>query len=58
MSIEKIHSEYIPICDSCGVALSGELDFYEAVAAKKVAGWKSKKLDGEWQDVCEDCQKL
>ncbi len=34
-----------------------EHDFYDAVDAKKKAGWKSQKIDGEWCDFCTDCQE-
>jgi hypothetical protein len=58
MSILKINSEYIAACDRCGSILPSEYDFYDSVKAKKDAGWKSRKdRDGEWEDVCTDCQE-
>ena len=56
MSIEKIGGSYIPTCDFCGVELPEEYDFYEAVYAKKAAGWKSvgDNFIG-WSDACPDC---
>ena len=48
---------YIPVCDGCYENLDPEYDFYDAVDAKKAAGWRSKKVDGEWFDYCPDCQK-
>ena len=59
MSIEKLHGMYMPVCDICGEDLDTDEDihdFYDAVAAKKNAGWKSRKSNGEWQDVCRECQ--
>lgn len=47
---------YIPTCDLCGTELWPEFDWDDAVEAKKAAGWKSKKIDGEWMDICPDCQ--
>ena len=31
-------------------------DFMDAVDYKKNNGWKSQKRDGEWEDVCPECQ--
>ena len=56
MSIERFHDQFTPICDLCGTRLPGEFSFMDAVEAKKDAGWKSRKIDGEWEDVCTDCQ--
>lgn len=58
MSIENFHGAYTAVCDCCGDILPTESDFYEAVNAKKDAGWKSRKVDGEWNDICPDCQNL
>jgi len=37
--------------------LDTEFDFYEAVSAKKREGWRSRKANGQWQDVCRNCQQ-
>lgn len=55
MSIERFASFYTPTCDRCGAELEAEFDFYDAVNAKKAAGWKSRKVDGRWEDVCDAC---
>ena len=55
MSIERFEGIYTPTCDRCGSELDGEFDFYDAVAAKKAAGLKSRKVDVEWQDICDEC---
>lgn len=49
---------YIPTCDICGTQLSAQYVWPDAVAAEKNAGWKSKKIDGEWMDLCQDCQSI
>lgn len=54
--IDTFNGMYILTCDVCG----GEypetfFDFYDAVNAKKGIGWKSRKVDGEWEDVCDIC---
>jgi hypothetical protein len=30
-------------------------EFYKAVEAKKEHGWKSKKVNGQWEDWCDKC---
>jgi len=57
MSIARNKDKFIPTCDICGAELKAEYDFYDAVEAKKKAGWKSKMIDGEWCDFCTDCQE-
>jgi Fe2+ or Zn2+ uptake regulation protein len=54
--IDKSCGFYSLVCDNCGEELDEQFDdFYEAVEAKKENGWKSKKVNGEWQDICPDC---
>ena len=48
---------YIPICDCCGIELDEEYTFNVAVDAMKADGWKIIKKDGEWQNICPDCQE-
>ena len=55
MSIEKIGGFYTPTCDQCGEELQTEFDFYDAVEAKKAAGWRSVKETYGWQDYCPAC---
>lgn len=56
MSIEKFEQFFTPTCDICGKELEAEFDFYDAVDAKKKAGWKSRKdKHGDWIDVCDKC---
>jgi len=61
MAIEKRWEDgeeiFTPVCDTCGDALEDEWDFDDAVAAKKAAGWRSRKIDGEWIDICPYCQE-
>lgn len=47
---------FIPTCDICGAQLHEQYYFTDAVEEKKNAGWHSKKIDGEWIDMCPDCQ--
>lgn len=56
MSIERYYGQYTPVCDCCGERLPGELSFSDAVRAKREAGWESRKVNGEWEDICTDCQ--
>ena len=57
MSIEKEYGDYCLICDACDACIT-EDSFDGAVDAKKREGWLSRKDgDGEWIDVCPDCQE-
>ena len=54
--IEGFEGMYTLTCDVCGDEYPETFfDFYEAVEAKKIAGWKSRKIDDEWEDVCDVC---
>ena len=48
---------YDLICDICGLVEYGHEDFDSAVEFKKENEWKSIKYQGEWQDVCPECQE-
>ena len=56
MSIAKIYDKHVPICDICGEDLPPEHDFYDAVASSRQADWIKRKRDGEWIDICRECQ--
>ena len=53
--IDRLYSEYLPICDSCGAELEGYFDFQEAVDGMRANGWKTVMLGGEWVNYCPDC---
>ena len=54
--ISKFEGMYTLTCDICGDEYPETFfDFYDAVEAKKENGWKSRKTDGEWVDVCDAC---
>lgn len=55
MSIERFDGIYTPTCDYCGKELPDEFDFYDAVDAKKRAGWHSVKDELGWSDYCDEC---
>ena len=55
MSIENFSGIYVPTCDACGNELEGEFEFYDAVEAKKSAGWKSVNQPWGWEDYCPEC---
>jgi len=55
MSIDSFEGIHTPICDRCYAELDGEFEFHTAVEAKKDAGWKSRKVNDRWQDVCDNC---
>jgi hypothetical protein len=56
--IDKQGGQYYLICDICGEEADEAFDdFYDAVQYKKDNGWKSQKRNGQWEDVCPDCQE-
>jgi Fe2+ or Zn2+ uptake regulation protein len=55
----KIGDRYILVCDICGTEEDETFyDFYDTVEYKKENGWKSQKHQGEWEDVCPECQEV
>lgn len=53
--IEVYFNQHTPVCDYCGKRLAGESSFRNAMIAMREAGWRSRKRDGEWIHVCNDC---
>lgn len=54
--ISKEYEKYTLICDICGGGIDDGFDtFQDVVDAKKDIGWKSKRIEGEWMDLCPDC---
>ncbi|NDL68586.1 hypothetical protein [Anaerotalea alkaliphila] len=57
--ISKEYGNYTFICDICGAGSDEEFEtFQDAVDAKGDIGWKSKRMSGEWADVCPECIEL
>lgn len=46
------------VCDHCGDEAGHFDDFYEAVDRKKEFGYRSMRIDGEWNDICPNCAEL
>ena len=58
MSNIRMGGEIVFSCDECDAELeTGEEDFIDAVRKKKEEGWKSRKDDTEWLDICPDCSR-
>ncbi|MCX7951932.1 MAG: hypothetical protein N2594_08315 [Clostridiales bacterium] len=54
--IEKIHGKHYLICDCCGDEF--EFDSYDkAIQFKRENDWKSRKYNGEWEDICDYCME-
>jgi arabinogalactan endo-1,4-beta-galactosidase len=54
--ISKEYGKYTLICDICGAGTDEEFDsFQDVIDARDDIGWKSKRVDGEWLDICQDC---
>ena len=56
MTIDRDFDFFSLYCDICGEEAEEQFDeFEEAVDYKKANGWKSRKRNGEWEDICPDC---
>ena len=56
--IDKDFDGFTLTCDVCGEEAEETFDdFYDAVQFKKDNDWKSQRRNGEWEDVCPDCQE-
>ncbi len=53
--IDKQGGAFYLICDICNDVVRNFDDFYDAVQFKKDEGWKSRKIKGEWCDICPEC---
>jgi len=53
--IDKEYGYYRITCDVCGSYVTGFDTFDDALDHKKSRGWKSKKINSEWQDQCKRC---
>lgn len=62
MAIKKRYEGHYPYytieCDHCGEEAGYFDDFYEAVDEKKAYGYRSININGEWSDICPDCQEM
>ncbi len=57
--INEFGGYYYLECDICGEDSKEDFDdFWEAVEWKKDKsnGWISRKVDGDWEDVCPECR--
>jgi len=55
MGMDYSYQKPAPYCDVCQTELGRFDTFEEAVRAKKEAGWISRKINGEWNDICPSC---
>lgn len=54
--IDKGYGVFNLVCDNCSKVNDEEFSsFHDAVDAKKELGWKSQKVNGEWEDWCDEC---
>lgn len=54
--ISKEYGKYTLECDCCGRYHSNFDTFADALDYAKDMGWEKKKENGEWINICEDCQ--
>ena len=56
--IDRIWPGYELVCDVCDATADEQFDSFEdAVAFKRDRsnGWRSRNVDGVWEDLCPDC---
>ena len=55
MAIVQEGRIFILACDGCG-----EREYFnsymDAVEGRSELNWKARKVDGEWENYCEECQ--
>lgn len=56
--IRNVSGVLIASCNECGNETASEegQDFHEFVQELKAGGWKIRKVEGEWEHVCTECQ--
>jgi len=55
--IHRNHGDISFECDTCGELF--DTNFHDWVAAWNLAkreGWRSKKVNNEWEHVCPECE--
>jgi len=55
--IQKCFKTYVLSCDICGSPdVEEQFDtFQDAVDYKKNAMWETQRRNGEWEDICPEC---
>ena len=56
--IDKDKGIHVLSCDVCGASVVPFDNFQEAVDYKKENGWKSQRYEGQWEDICPECQEV
>jgi len=56
--IQKDYDEWYIICDNCEERSTAFDSFNEAVDGKQEAGFTSRKIDGQWADICDECSEI
>jgi len=55
--IEKDGRYYQMICDGCDESYNyRSYDFMDVVENARDDGWQAKKVDGDWEHYCPECQ--
>ncbi len=55
MSVDKEYGKYYIECDTCGNYIPGFKDFQDALDYMKQSKWTTKKVMGEWEHYCVEC---
>lgn len=56
--IQQEYKKYYIVCDNCEIQSTAFDSFNEAVDGKAEAGYSSRKIDGQWTDICDECSEI
>lgn len=57
--IEKEFNYWVVWCDNCETPIEQEfLTYKEALDSSKEEGWRSTRIDGNWANLCPECQEM
>ena len=51
-----IYKDITLYCDICGKEGCGSISIAETRVTALASGWKRKKIEDEYKDICPDCQ--
>jgi hypothetical protein len=56
--ITQEYGVFSVVCDICDDEIPEKFDYFnDAVEGKKEYDWVSRKIEGEWKDLCPKCRE-
>jgi hypothetical protein len=56
--IDKSHGFYVGFCDVCFINTKACETYKDLIDEMKSNGWKAKKVEDEWENICSDCAEV